>query len=279
MSRQHFVSAIAAAIISAVPLTVSAQGQPAAPPSAKDVAKQLSNPVANLVSVPFQLNWDNGVGPNKDLRHVMNFQPVVPMPLNDNWNVIGRMIVPFIGQPALMPGSAASSGTGDIVLSAFLSPSRVRGVVWGVGPVFGLPTTSDPFLGSGKWSMGPTAVVLKQSKAITVGALANHLWSVANTSNIERRDVNQTFLQPFVSYTTTSAVTLSVNTETTANWEAADGNVWTVPLNVSVSKLTRLGPFPFSLGSGVGVYIVSPEGGPSWKLRMTMTLILPRSRP
>lgn len=251
---------------------------PSQPSNAKDMAKQLSNPVASLVSVPLQLNWDNGVGPNEELRHVMNFQPVVPFTLNGNWNVIGRFILPFVGQPPLMPGASSTSGTGDIVLSAFLSPASGRGLVWGVGPVFGLPTTNDPFLGSGKWSIGPTAVMLKQTGSITIGALVNHLWSVADTGNTARADVNTTFLQPFFAYTTGNAVTLSVNTESTANWEAADGNTWTVPINVSVSKLTRMGPFPFSVGGGFGSYVVRPDGGPSWKLRMTMTLILPRAR-
>ena len=160
------------------------------------------------------------------------------------------MIVPFIGQPALVPGGAPTNGTGDIVLSLFLSPTQSKRAVWGVGPVFALPTTTDPFLGSGKWSMGPTAVVLKQAGPITYGALVNHLWSVANTGNYERTDVNQTYLQPFFNYTTKTAVSLGVSSEASANWEG-DGDTWTVPIVFSVSKVTRLGPFPFSLGGGI----------------------------
>jgi hypothetical protein len=268
----------AAIVIATLIQEASAQPTPQGSPSDKEMAKQLSNPVANIVSVPLQLKWDEGVGPNEDLRFVMNFQPVVPFTVNHRWNLIGRFIVPFIGQPPLVAGGPSSAGTGDIVMSAFVSPSAVRGVLWGVGPVIGLPTTTDPFLGSGKWSVGPTAVLLKQSGAITAGALVNHLWSIASTGKTERPDVNLTLLQPFFAYTTTKAVTFNVNTEATANWEAEEGSVWSVPLNVSVSKLTRFGPFPFSIGGGVGAFVASPEGGPDWKLRMTMTLILPRTR-
>jgi hypothetical protein len=247
------------------------------PASEADVAKQLANPIANMVSIPLQFNWEEGVGPNEDLRFVLNFQPVVPFSLNDRWNLIGRMIVPFIGQPSLIDGGSPTSGTGDIVLSAFLSPVESPRAVWGVGPVFALPTTTDPFLGSGKWSIGPTAVVLKQTGHFTYGALMNHLWSVANTGNYERDDVNQTYLQPFVSYTTPTAVTFGLSSEASANWEA-DNDRWTVPVMLNVSKVTRLGPFPFSLGGGIGIFAAGPDGGPDWKLRMAATLILPRAR-
>jgi hypothetical protein len=246
--------------------------------SAEALAKQLSNPIADLVSLPLQFNWEEGVGPDNDLRSVINFQPVVPFSLNENWNLIGRFILPFISQPSLASGADATSGTGDIVLSAFFSPTHSRKAIWGVGPVLGLPTTADPLLGSGKWSVGPTFVILKLAGHWTYGALANHLWSVADTSDIDRTDVNQTYVQPFLAYTTKRAVTFTVASESSANWKAPDGDEWTIPILFNTSKVTKLGPFPFSIGAGAGYFIEKPDGGPNWKLRMTATVILPKKK-
>jgi hypothetical protein len=270
---------LASILIACCSLDALAQDQPS--PNASDaesVAKQLANPVADLVSVPLQFNWDQGVGPNDELRTIINLQPVVPFSLTEHWNLIGRMILPFVNQPSLAPGVAATSGSGDMLLSGFFSPARPRGAIWGIGPVVSLPMTNDPRLGSGKWSAGPTAVVLKQTGQWTYGALLNHLWSFSDASDIERSAVNQTFLQPFLAYTTNTGVTYTVQSEASGNWEAASGEKWTVPINVTTSKVTRLGPFPFSLALGGGYYVERPSGGPEWRLRFTTTLILPRGR-
>jgi hypothetical protein len=247
-----------------------------APAAAADLAKKLNNPVSDLVSVPFQFNWDNGVGPQDDTRFVLNVQPVVPFSLSEKWKLIGRWIMPFLSQPELAPGSGTAFGSGDIVASGFFSPVKSSGgVIWGAGPVVSLPTTTDPLLGSGKWSIGPTAVVLKQTGPWSVGALVNHLWSFADAGGAERAAVNQTLFQPFLAYATKSAVTFTLNSETTANWEAPGGETWTVPILLIVSKVTRFGPFPFSIGGGLGWYAESPAGGPEWKLRTQFTILLP----
>jgi hypothetical protein len=245
---------------------------------AEDIAKQLSNPVADLVSVPFQFNWEEGVGFEDATRMVLNVQPVVPFTLNEDWNLIARWIMPFVSQPAFAPGLESSYGLSDIVFSTFFSPRKSTGMTWGVGPVLGLPTTNDPTLGSGKWTAGPTVVLLKQQGPWTYGLLANHLWSIADTSDADRPDVSKTFLQPFLSYTTPSAISYVLNTEATYDHEAADGDEWTVPINVSISKVRQLGPFPFSIQVGYGYFVDAPSIGPERKLRASFTLILPRNR-
>lgn len=279
MGRFWIVKAavMAAALVCSPPVGAQEADSSRAAEAAR-VAKQLNNPVADLVSIPFQFNWENGVGTHDDLRFVLNLQPVVPVALSPSWNVVGRFILPFINQPAgLVPESQAASGTGDIVLSAFFSP-RGSGLKWGVGPVLGLPTTSDPLIGSGQWCVGPTGVAIEQRGPWTAALLVNHLWSISETGDLERAGVSQTLIQPTLAYTTKNAVTLSINTESTRNWKAESGEEWTVPIHLGVSKVTRMGPFPFSMGAGAGYFAESPSGGPEWKLRMTYTLILPRGK-
>ncbi len=244
--------------------------------SAADLAKKLTNPVAELVSVPLQFNWDSGVGPDKDTRFILNVQPVMPFSMNKDWNLILRVITPLISQPPLLPGAGATAGVGDVLASAFFAPAQPRRFIWGVGPVLSLPSTADPFLGSGKWSAGPTVVILKQSVGFTYGALWNHVWSFAG--NERRDDVSQMFLQPFFSYTTKKALTVSVNSEMAANWKAESGQQWTVPLIFQISKVASFGPFPASYSIGAGPYIEKPDGGPSWKLRAGISILLPRTR-
>ena len=239
---------------------------------AKDVAKKLSNPVSDMVSVPLQFNWVNGNGPQEDLRFVMNFQPVVPFAISEKWSLIGRWIMPYESQPASL-GSA--TGLGDITASGFFSPRASSGLLWGAGPVFVLPTTSDPALGSGKWSAGPTAVVLKQTGSWSYGMLWNQLWSFTSTSTVDRPDVNRGFFQPFLAHVSHKGVTVTLQSEAIANWSASSSDVWTIPINAQVSKVTHFGPFPFSIAGGLGVYVVKPDGGPDWQLRTNFTLVLP----
>ncbi len=257
---------------------VWAQGGASAPGQAADqaeLAKALSNPLASLVSVPFQFNWGRPVGPNDDTRLILNIQPVMPFDISENWNMITRMIVPIIGQPPLVDGGEAASGLGDVLTSFFFSPKSTDPFIWGVGPVFALPSTSEPTLGTGKWSAGPTAVVLKQSGGFTYGALFNQVWSIGGAP--DRADVSQLFLQPFLAYTTSNALTLTVNSEAIANWKA-DNDKWTVPINLMAAKVATFGPLPASYQLGVGIYVAKPDTAPDWHLRATITLLLPKSR-
>jgi hypothetical protein len=228
--------------------------------------------VSDVVSVPFQFNWINGNGPQQDLRFVMNLQPVVPFAISEKWSLIGRWIMPYESQPAML-GSV--TGLGDITASAFFSPRGSTGLLWGAGPVLQLPTTSDPALGSGKWSAGPTAVLVKQAGPWTYGMLWNQLWSFAGTSTADRAEVNRALFQPFLAHVTKKGVTTTLQSEATADWSASGSSVWTIPIIGQVSKVTRFGPFPFSIAGALGVYVAKPDDGPEWQLRTVFTLVLP----
>jgi len=254
---------------------VSRAQQPTAPPEqAEELAKKLANPVSDLVSVPFQFNWEQNVGPNEQTRFILNVQPVMPFALNQDWNLIARVIMPLVSQPPLFDGGAPAFGVSDIFASFFLSPSG-GGLTWGVGPAISLPSTTIPTLGTEKWSAGPTAVVLKQTRKMTYGALWNQVWSFSG--NTERADVNQMFLQPFFSYQATRTLTVTLQSESTANWKVDEGR-WTVPINVIFSKLSSFGVFPASYQVGFGGFAVHPDVGPSWKIRAAIVILLPRAR-
>ncbi|MGD8639752.1 MAG: transporter [Gammaproteobacteria bacterium] len=239
-----------------------------------DLAKQLSNPVAALISVPFQLNYDQDIGANdQGERWTLNIQPVIPIELNKDWNIISRTILPLISQDDVVPGKS-QSGTGDIVQSLFFSPKAPTEAGWilGVGPVFLLPTGSKDALTADKWGVGPTAVALKQENGWTYGALFNHIWSVSGKD--ERRDISSTFLQPFLSYTTPEAITYTLNTESTYDWKS---NRWTVPINGVVSKVTKVGDQLVSIGGGVRYWADGPASAPEGlALRVIVTLLLPK---
>jgi len=256
----------AAAAAAALPLPAVAQDA--------DLAKKLSNPVASLISVPFQFNYDSGYGPLDGDRAVLNIQPVIPISINDDWNVISRTILPVIWQNDIAGNSGSQFGLGDITQSLFFSPKEPGpgGIVWGAGPVFLLPTATDTMLGSGKWGLGPTAVVLKQDGPWTYGALANHIWSVAGNS--DRPDISSTFLQPFISYTTPDAWTFSLNTESTYDWK---NDQWAVPINFSVAKLLKFGEQPVSFQVGARYWAEAPENGPNgWGFRAGITFLFPQ---
>lgn len=282
-----------------------------------EIAKKLNNPVSSLISVPFQMNWDFRMGPlDQGTQFKLNFQPVVPLQLNQDWNLIVRTIVPYINQedglkgplpkfPGLsddllapFPGAlhddlqrAAEKafdkavkkqpvdhhqeGLGDISQSFFFSPTAGGpfGTILGFGPAFNYPSATDDLLGSEKWSAGPTLLMLKQDSGWTCGVLANHLWSFAG--NEDRRNVNVTFVQPFLSYQTATKTTFGVNSEATYDW---NNSQWTVPLNLSVTQLVRIGKMPVSFALGGRYYAEGPSGAPEWGMRFVVTLVLPEGK-
>lgn len=238
-----------------------------------DLAKQLSNPVSDLISVPFQSNFDFGIGPGDGSRYTLNIQPVIPIQIDDKWNLISRTILPVVDvEGTALTDAGDASGLGDIVQSFFFSP-RESDPIWGFGPVFLLPTATDSLLGSEKWGVGPTGVVLKQEGPWTYGALANHLWDFAGDDG--RSDVNATFLQPFVSYTTPAATTFTLNMENTYDWVSDE---WTLPINFVVSQVTKIGEQPIQVFAGARYYADAPRGGPEWGIRAGVTFLFPKAK-
>jgi len=281
------------------------------------LAKKLNNPVAALISVPFQANEDFHIGPTKEgYQFKLNIQPVVPISISNDWNLIVRTILPVISQhdvyyqpvprfpglpdstlnqipPALRdnaenlarklydqqvkenPQNRSQDGLGDTVQSFFLSPKDPGpgGIIWGVGPVFLYPTATQDLLGGGKWGMGPTFVLLKQTHGWTIGILANQIWSIGGTST--RQNISASFLQPFVTYTTHTHTSFTLNTESTYDWEASQ---WTVPINFGISQILKIGKQPFSVAIGGRYYADGPNGAPDWGARLTFTLLFPTGK-
>ncbi len=238
-----------------------------------DLSKKLANPIADLISVPIQSNYDFGVGPGDGTIWKTNIQPVIPFGISEDWNVISRTILPVIDQEGLAPSGNAldESGLGDLTQSFFFSPKQ-SSPIWGVGPVFLIPTATDELLGTEKWGIGPTAVILKQEGPWTYGALANHLWDFAGDD--DRDPVNATFIQPFVAYILPTKTTLTLNTESTYDWQ---NDQWTVPLNFQISQLLKVGEVPLQAFVGVRYYVEKPDEGPEWGLRLGLTLLFPKS--
>jgi hypothetical protein len=202
-----------------------------------------------------------------------NIQPVIPFHLAEDWNLISRTIVPVIDQDDIFPGEGSQFGLGDTSLSLFLSPKKptASGLLWGAGPIVLLPTATDSLLGGKKWGVGPAAVVLTMRGPWTLGALANHVWSVAGDS--DRSDISSTFIQPFAAYTWPGAWTLSVQSESDYNWETEK---WSIPVNAALAKLVYFGKLPVSLQAGVGYWLESPATGPEgWRFRFQVNFVLP----
>ncbi|WP_228933023.1 transporter [Roseibium aggregatum] len=239
-----------------------------------DLAKKLSNPVASLISVPFQWNYDHGFGPADGNKVTLNVQPVVPFSLNEDWNLISRTILPVVWQDDIAGNSGTQFGLSDTTQSFFFSPKEPTsgGIIWGLGPVLLLPTGTDDLLSTRKWGAGPTGVVLRQSGPWTYGGLVNHVWSYAGDDN--RNDVNSTFLQPFLSYTTDDAWTFTLNSESTYDWTSDE---WSVPINAMVAKLVTIDKQPISFQAGVRYYAASSDNGPEgFGARAAVTFLFPK---
>jgi hypothetical protein len=255
-----------------VALSTSARAQN---DQAADLAKQLSNPLAALISVPIQYNRDEFGGTNNGaVASGVTVQPVIPFSLNNEWNLISRTIVPFVDQKDFPAAAMNESGLGDITASLFFSPKAptAGGWIWGAGPVMLLPTATQDVLGSEKWGLGPTAVVLKQEGPWSYGILGNHIWGVGG--NDSRSDISATFVQPFLSYTSKTHTTFGVNSESSYDWKSKQ---WKVPLNFSVGQMFKVGSQLMQFQAVARYWADAPDNGPEgWGMRFQLTLLFPK---
>jgi len=262
---------------------VATDETPAAAVNTDALRNAAQNPVASLISVPIQENFNFNNSPGDRTQNVLNIQPVIPLSVSKDWNLIVRWITPIIYQPlpiaqASGPPSQSTGvyGLGDMNPSFFLVPKNSK-IIWGIGPTFVLPTaTNTTYLGQGKLSMGPSVVVLVQPKHWTIGALANNVWSVAGHANIDKPPVNQFLLQWFVNYNMKKGWYLTTSPIITANWRAPGGSVWTVPFGGGVGRIMKVGFQPVNITAQFYGNAVHPPGVSPWGVRLQFVLLFPK---
>ena len=242
--------------------------------SVEELARKAQNPIANLISLPFQNNTNFGVGPLDRTQNVLHIQPVIPVSLSDDLLLITRTIVPIIYQPEPPTGGGGTFGLGDINPQFYFSPKTSSNITWGVGPTFLLPTATSQVLGQGKWGIGPAAVIVVTTKQWVFGAVANNIWSVAGDS--DRPDVSQLTFQPFINYNMKDGWYLVSAPILTTNWEASGGNQWTVPLGGGFGRIFAIGEQKVNAQLQAFWNVVKPDAGPDWTLRGQFQLLFPK---
>jgi len=249
-----------------------------------ELAKQTQNPLANLISLPFQNNFDFNIGPNDRTKYTLNIQPVVPFELTDSLNLITRTIFPLIYQPTVTQNSGGTFGIGDTTLTAFLSPKASGKFIWGAGPIFLVPTATDDVLGTGKWGAGASVVALVTPDPWVIGFLASNVWSFAGDN--DRSDVNLFTFQYFINYNLPNGWYLTSAPINTANWEADDGNKWTIPVGGGGGKVIRIGKLPVNIQAQAFYNVEKFEqslvgdlpdvSAADWQFRFQMQFLFPK---
>jgi hypothetical protein len=240
----------------------------------EDLAKKTQNPVADLISLPFQNNINFKVGPDEKTQNILNIQPVWPVSLNNDWNLITRTIVPIISQPGVDALDIdRENGLGDTTFTAFLSPKNSGKLIWGAGPVILLPTATDDRLGSDKWGIGPSAVFLTMQGHWVIGSLFSNVWSFAGSGD---DNVNMFTWQYFINYNLPDGWYLTTSPIITANWEADSDNTWTVPFGGGGGKIFRIGKQPMNAQVQALYNVEKPEFGADWTLRLQLQFLFPK---
>jgi len=237
-----------------------------------DIEKAAQNPIASMYVLPFQNNTQFGIGSYDRTQNVTNIQPVIPIGLGEKVNLIVRTIIPLISQP--LGESDSKFGLGDIALSLFFTARKPGKLIWGVGPAIGLATATDPVLGTGKWSAGPSVIMLIQPGKWTLGLVAQNTWSFAGQS--DRADVNAFYSNLFIVRQIAKGWYVNTSPIITANWNAESGQEWLVPIGAGVGKIFRIGKLPINAQAGYYNYVVKPDNGPDWQLRAQLNFMFPK---
>jgi hypothetical protein len=254
---------------------VATEQTPAAATNSDALRKAAQNPIASLISVPVQNNNNFGIGPDGRVQDILNIQPVIPVRVSKNWNLISRIITPIIYQPvSTEPVNQGAYGFGDLNPSFFLSPAKPGKIIWGAGAAVVLPTATNRALGQGKWSMGPSVVVLAQPGKWTLGALVNNVFSFAGQSN--RADVNQMVFQYFINYNLRKGWYITWQPTLTANWEASNGGRWVVPFGGGMGRIMKLGFQPVNLTAQFYGNAIHPAGSSPWGMRLQIAFLFPK---
>ena len=271
----EFQSQWLAAVTLATALAVAAPAH--AELSAEELAKLAQNPVGNLISVPFQNNTNLNFGPEKGTQDILNIQPVIPIELDKDWNIITRTILPVIWMPALSPEIGSKNGTGNLEFSALLSPANPGQWIWGAGPIFQLPTNSSAELGNKNWGFGPEFVILhlEHGDPWVYGAIVNNIWSL--TSNKQGGSYSSGLIQPFANYNVPDGDGLYFTSSPilTVDWNA-NGQRWTVPLGGGVGKIFHLGKLPVNTQISAYYNVVKPDFGANWQIRAQVQFMFPK---
>jgi hypothetical protein len=261
------------------PQKTAADPEPAKPEPDADteLAKKTENPIADLISVPFNNYSTFNYGPNGQSRgtfDLLEIQPVIPIHLTPDWNLITRTVVPVVWTPDLSPVPTVPAGVAPTDFSAFLTPkNETNGWLWGMGPVVQIPTITSADLGSNVWGGGPTAVVVYTGGKIVAGALANTIWSLGGTKGPFGNSYNTSLFEPFFNYNFGQGWYAYSDPNIVANWQAR-GTKWTVPLGGGAGRLIRVGgKLPVKLSAGLFYNVVQPTYGGRWVLNADVTLI------
>ena len=277
LERSHGLACLSATLLALMaPQTFAAKGDGIVDPGedeTAELARAVQNPVASLISLPFQNNTDFNFGPNDETLNTLNIQPIWPFELNESWNLITRTIIPVVSQPEILPGQGRETGLGDTTFTAFLSPADAGRWIWGAGPVVLIPTNTDDRLGADEWGLGPSLVVLTMPGQWVIGSLFSNVWDIDGDT-----DVNLFTWQVIANYNLADGWYLTSSPIITADWEASSGDKWTVPLGGGGGRIFRVGTQPMNASFQFFYNVEKPDFVGDWTIRAQLQFMFPTGK-